>query len=248
MVHDRFALETKAIKAFTKWMEDGRTCRALFEQAHMALPEPLKRFLGETEREDTSAPRVVIPPLQAPPRPAEAEANWIWVPVIGMTPTGLVLGVLRRAPAPIPVRKIIDEIARLGAKPNEGSIQNIGTRLSNQHVITRSDDGWKLIQSDNAPVIYKGHAWGLHERFEKYEIAVYRRLCLLHVLRVHADGMQNMQLLKAIETCDWVNLPPLSKDVIKLDLESLQKEGEIKRIGNTGKWIITAGKSREVEM
>jgi len=56
---------------------------------------------------------------------------------------------------------------------------------------------------------------------------------VLHVIR--PQPLQIMQILQVLEGCDWVHAP-LSKDLLKADLQVLDAENRAKRIGNSGKW------------
>lgn len=244
MPPDQFELEQKAQEAYVAIMQDMRQLRSAFEAAGVRVPDRVLRFLqGEpapsSEASQSSSPRAIIPPPVAPPRPPEASQHWLWLPIDQMTPTGLVRGILRAAAHPLTPKMLIEQLRELRDNINPGSIANIGTRLEQQGSISRTEAGWQLAPNANAPVLYSGNAWGSEELFESYELAAQRRNCIFHVLRVYEDGLQPMQLVKALEGCTWVHAS-VTKDLIKTDLQTLDQEGRAKRIGNSGKWRAVA--------
>ncbi len=51
--------------------------------------------------------------------------------------------------------------------------------------------------------------------------------------------MQIAQIVNAMtESCSW-NRAPVSKDIVKADMEYLDSAGVAKRVGNSGKWRVT---------
>jgi hypothetical protein len=238
---DRLELEEQAHAAFVQFAKEARKVRSAFESAGLVLPDRLRRFLHDEQPAAAAPaqPRLVIPPLPAPPRPAEAGENWIWVPAADMTIVGLVRCVLRASAGPVARDALLESLRKHRINVNPGSVANIGTQLDKAGEITRTDTGWTLVDSSMAPVINGSNAWGATQSvFESYELAARRRSCIVHVLRLQPDGLQPMQLLKQLEQCDWLHTP-LSKDLIKADLQTLDDQGRAKRIGNSGKWRAT---------
>lgn len=236
---DRFGKEAAAFEAFARLMKEARECRALFEVAHLPLPEPLSRFLGEgvavANARDAQS-RTLLPPPEPPPRPPEWSEGWVWAPLHAMTPTGLVLGVLRGSPNPMTAREVVRAIADMGVEGiNAGSIANIGTRLSASGVISRAAGAWSLAKRDEAPVLHEGYAWGPPSVFDKQEIAAYRRIGICHVLKAYPDGLQIVQITKMLEPCEWLRAP-CSKDLVKMDLKILSAQGIARRAGRWKKW------------
>jgi hypothetical protein len=236
---DRFILESRAIASLTALMEQAATCRSLFEVAGMALPDPLRRMLGDEAA--TKAPSqgvIVVPPPPSPPRPPTWESDWIWLPIASLTPTTLVCALLRQAKAPLSPKQIMEGLEKLGVDAVKGSVANIGTRLSTgQHPkITRGTGTWGLVDPTLAPVLHDGYAWGPPASFDKQELAAHRRIGVMHLLRAHPDGLQIMQITQMLRKCAWMQAP-LTKDLIKADLPVLQSDGLAKRVGGgSGKW------------
>jgi hypothetical protein len=236
-VADRFALEARAYESFASLMQAGKECRALFDAARVPLPEPLRRFLGEGQiAEKSGESRVVVPPPELPPRPTDWQADWIWVPTSQMTPTNVVRGILRASVVPMRPREILERLSAHAVACNPGSLANIGTRLDKDETISRNDGAWSLLKRDRCAVLHEGNAWGEPLVFDAHELAAHRRLGILHVLKVHADGLQVVQLTRALESCDWLRAP-VSKDLVKMDLLELQKAQKARRMaGHSGKW------------
>jgi hypothetical protein len=236
---DRFVLESKAIASLTALMEQAATCRSLFEAAGMALPDPLRRMLGdEVTAKPASSGAVVVPPPASPPRPPTWESDWIWLPIASLTPTTLVCALLRQAKGPLSPKQIMEELAKLGVDAVKGSVANIGTRLSTgaHPKITRGTGTWSLVDPSSAPVLHEGYVWGPVACFDKQELAAHRRIGVMHLLRVHDDGLQIMQITQMLRKCEWMRAP-LTKDLVKDDLPVLQGEGLTKRVGGgSGKW------------
>jgi hypothetical protein len=233
---DRVAKEVVAFEAFTKWLNAGRECRALFESARLPLPDPLSRFLGEETPARTAVEtKVVVPPPETPPRPAEWQEGWIWVPAREATVATLVRAILRRENMRMTPKAIAEAVDKIKDEVSHGTIANIGTRLTKAEQIERADGAWKLINPHTAPVLHDGYVWGDMASMDDEDIAKHRRILMVHVLRAQPDGLQIIQLTRAMETCEWVRTP-LSKDLVKTDLHTLAETGKVKRVGNAGKW------------
>ena len=50
-----------------------------------------------------------------------------------------------------------------------------------------------------------------------------------------------MQVTEALkESCPWFSGDiPVTKDLVKMDMKDLEKEGAVRRKGNSGKWELT---------
>lgn len=234
-------LEMKAMEAYRQAIVAVRTARSAYEAAGMTVPDRVLAFLGEAPAPAAiSEAKLVIPAPQPPPRPPEAGPRWLWVRASEMTVVGLVKAVLRASGQAMPRESVLAEVQRIRAETNSGSVANVGTRLAEDGVIQRGSGGWSLRDPSTAPVLYEGYGWGELGMLESYEVAAYRRACLLHVLRLQQDGLQPAQLLKQMEQCSWL-LTQVSKDLVKMDLETLDGLGKAKRVGGgSGKWKAVA--------
>jgi hypothetical protein len=206
----------------------------------------LLRFLGEERPVHTPAPkqhRVTIPPPDRPsPVPPEAEGkdDWIWIGVEDATPTTVTLGVLRRAASPIPAGDVIEQVQRLRSEIPSGTVANLGTRFSGEGLISRTDSGWTLVDKTRAPVLCGNHLWGPVSVLTPQDLAAHRRDSLLHLLRGSPSGLQIVQMVSMLEGCrDWMRAP-ITKDLVKVDMQRLDQDGLVKRVGNTRKWRVQA--------
>jgi hypothetical protein len=235
---DRYADEEAAVKAFGQLMEQARQCRSLYERAGVAIPDRLSRFLGTSATVDRTKPEhptISVPPPEPPPRPADWKEGWIWIPAAAANVSSLIRGILRAQGAPMTPKQIIEELGKYKSEVSAGSVANIGTRLNELGHIERSNGFWFAPDASKFPVIHEGFVWGEQDIFEAQEVAAYRRICLLHVLRAHPDGLQTVQLTKTLGMCRWLRAP-LSKDLVKADLEELLSEQKVRKVGHSGKY------------
>lgn len=241
MSDDLFNAELEATRSLMELYEQAKKCQLLFERAHMALPEPLRRVLGIT----SPAVKSIAPPnITAPEKPAmplDAGPDWAWIKASDAAPGTLVLAALRAAKAPLRPKDLIDFVTGILPEVPAGTIYNVGPRLEAQQIISRDDDGWALVKPESAGLIYKGHFWGPPSAFGKIEQAAQRRAALLHVLGFHPAGLQIMQILEQLKRCSWI-VAPVNKDLVKEDIPILAKEGKVKRRGNTKNWEIVREK------
>jgi hypothetical protein len=238
MSNDRMGAEQRALRGLLQLMEQADECRKLYERANMALPEPLKRILGISDSSGARAQSVQIsPPPEPGPRPAEATADWLWIDARSATPTVLVLALLR-VRSPRPVREVIEGVQQILPDAVKGSINNIGTRLDNDGLISRDDEGWWLIDPDSAGILSGNHIWGPPSVFGKPELASHRRDAITHLLGAIRGGLQAVQILEHLKTCSWLQAP-LAKELIQDDIELLAQQGKIRKRGNSRKWELS---------
>lgn len=236
VAHNGLDLEEKAIAAYKRAIDAIRECHVAYENARIAVPDRVLRFLGDPDAVVSDGSGIAIP--QAPPspqRPPEVRPSWLWLPVDRVTPTTLARAILRREGRALKPADIAAEANALRSKPvSRGVLANIGTRLDSEGRIARTSDGWELREPD-AAVLYEGHLWGPREAFDSYDLAEHRRMGIVHLLETSPGGLQVMQIARTLERCDWIHAP-CSKDLVKTDLQTLDDEGRAKRVGNSGKW------------
>jgi len=234
------AKEARALESLTRLLKAAEECRTLFDEARMDYPAPLRRMLGERDSFGDSPGPVARAIKISPPditRPAGVPDGWIHVPIEALGPQTAVLGVLRGASEPMPVKQVVSEVKSRIPSVSDGSINNVGTRLDERNIIARAEDGWRLIDKSRAPLLNGTRAWGADSMFQTQELAARRREAVLHVLSLFPTGLMSAQLLEQMERCAWLKTP-LSKDLIKADMEELQETGKVKRSGNSRKWIL----------
>jgi hypothetical protein len=216
---DQITAEQEATQSLVKLFEHARRTQMLYERAHMALPEPLKRLLGMVSPNGAGrGSNLTIPPPTPPPAPLSAKPDWIWIEEESATPTTVALAVLRAAKSPLRAKEVVNQVIEILPSVPRGSVNNIGTRLSGKQ-IDRTE-----------------------EVFHKNELAVHRRYAILHLLGIFYGGLQPRQILEHLRRCTWVHAP-VNKDLLKADLEILDRqEKKIRRVGNSGKWELAPAK------
>jgi hypothetical protein len=236
MNNDLFTAELEATRSLVELYEQAKKCQALFERAHMALPEPLRRVLGMSGAVEkaTAPPNITAP--EKPPMPVDAGPDWIWIKASEASPATVVLALLRAANSPMRPKELIEQVTSLLEVP-AGSVYNVGPRLESREIIQRGEDGWELKKFEGAGLIHKGFFWGPPAAFGKQELAAQRRTALLHVLSFHPTGLQIVQILQQLKRCSWV-VAPVNKDLVKEDIGVLRDLGKVKKRGNTKNWEI----------
>lgn len=239
-MESRFGKENEAIKAIAQLMADAQTCRRLYEEAGLPLPRPLIALFDLEESPDrgnANPPEVVIPP---PPRPARAprgSTEWIYLPLEDAQETSLVLAVLLPNMA-IVQPEIVKRVQSYRPQVNTGTIANIVSRLAKQNIIRRVYSGWLLSDIKYTTEITDNYIWGAPRVFRAQELASYRRMVILHVLKSYPDGLQVAQLSRVLDTrCPWLNEAlPVTKVHVKADIEALADIGLVRRIGGSSNW------------
>ncbi|MCE9547510.1 MAG: hypothetical protein K8T25_18730 [Planctomycetia bacterium] len=227
--------EMRALTALQAVIADAKRARQLFEDAGLEVPAPLIRLFGSSAGQQRNTAPLQIPPLDVPKRPVEAAQDWIWVPLNKCVPMTLVKAFLRANNGPLNPKAIVREVKELLPDATVGGIYNVCPRLEKSKVIERTDDGWKLVKSEEAPVILDGYAWGPVEVFQSYEHTFRRREIILHILRHSQGGLQIVQLVNQMRAFGYYK-GTVNKDLVKGDIETLRAEKQIKRIGGSRKW------------
>lgn len=240
MAMDPIELETTAMDAYKRAVAAMREVLVAYGNAGMTVPDRVRRFFDDDAKsKEQKEPQIIIPAPPSPQRPPQARPDWMWLPIDEVQPTTLVRAVLRAANEPLQPRVVVSRINELRSPDkhaSNGTVANIGTRLFNEGVITRGDAGWAIAPEAVAPVILDGHAWGPASAFQEYDLAAHRRNGIVHVLKLHKDdGLQIVQITKRLTGLDWLHAP-VSTDVVKTDLQTLEAEQRAKRVGNSGKW------------
>jgi hypothetical protein len=229
-----FKTTAEAYEKFAKALQELEASKRLFETAGEPLPEKLKEFFGLHRNGSSVAPLVTVTPLPRNHRPLEAENDWISVPLDEATATTLVLAVLKRAGKPLPAKEVVEAVGELNPNITRGSIHNIGTRLDKK-LIAREENGWVLIDPRKATIIDDGYLWGPRDVFDKQDLAAHRREAILHILGILPGGLQTVQIVEMLRRTEWVHAPA-SKDLVKADMEQLEADNKVKRMGNSRKW------------
>jgi hypothetical protein len=243
---DQIQLEREAIQSLSELYEKAMACHELYERAHLALPESLKRFLGIHESRGEVTPEKIfkqshVPPPNEPSRPAEASDDWIYIRTRDASVNSLVLAFLRSSNGPLRPREISELISRANPEAASGSVANAGTRLQADNSIERTDEGWRLLRPEIAGVVSGDFLWARPSTLSKQDVAAHRRDAILHLLSQFPSGLQVVQIVEQLRLCPWVQAPS-SKDLLKADMEVLESRGLVRQRGNSRKWeLVPAG-------
>jgi hypothetical protein len=234
----KFAKERRALQSLADLMDQANKVRDYFNEAGMLLPEPLNRLLGLTNAEedfkDLDRPTISFNIPKPDKRPPEALEDWIWIPVDDLNPTAILLAVLRSHVGYMTSKAAVEAVSAIKKGLNPGTLFNIAARLSGG-LIERTDDGWRLRDGAIAPILCGEYAWGPEAAFGKCELAAHRRLLVKHLLTANDAGLQIVQIVSQLANSGLCRAP-VTKELVKADLESLQKEGKARHRGNSKKW------------
>ena len=231
---DQITAEQEAMESMIKLLELAKRCQMLYERAHMSFPEPLKRVLGQNGSAAPVQETLNIPEPTRPPMPEGAKSDWIWVKQEDATVMSVALALLRAASSPIRPRDLITEVMNILPDANRGSVNNLGTKFGG-NLIDRTDDGWRITNPEKAGILSGGYLWAPKEVFQHFELAAHRREAVIHVLKNFPGGLQLRQILEQLKRCAWMRAP-LNKHLLKADLEVLDGQKKIRKVGNSGKW------------
>jgi hypothetical protein len=236
--------EQEAISSLMEFLDHAKKCQRLYERAHMALPEPLKRVLGMNGAGGNSLAPRFTPAPESPSRPAEATSDWIPIRVEDATPTSIALAILRAAKEPIRAKDIVSAVQAVLPDVRSGSVANIGSRLHGT-LLRRTNDGWTLEKPESAGVIADGFLWGPPTIFGKQELAAHRRDAIRHILSSFPAGLQTSQIIEELKKCaSWVRAP-INKELVQDDMEILGETGKVRRRGNSKKWELTPSDKKD---
>jgi hypothetical protein len=249
MIVDPIQTEAEAYESVSVVYAAARKCRELHERAGLPLPPRIQRLLdpapptASVHSDGSHSARIPAPEHASVPR--EATADWISVPIEEGTATTVALAVLRGANGdPVRARDVSDRVIELLPQTTPGTIANSGTRLSNDGTIARTDEGWMLLKMEKAPILHDGMLWGPDSVFAREELAAYRRMAILHILKHYPKGLQVVQIVEQLNACEWVRATA-NKDMLKLDMQALMDAKKVRRVGNTRKWQLAPAERPE---
>jgi hypothetical protein len=239
---EQLAAEQDAAQSLVELYQHVQKCMQLHQRAGLPLPEPVRKILANGVGPKTPGRIPSVSHIPAPlwgDRPDEAKPDWIRIELKHCTPTPVALAILRASKVPVRHRDLANRVNEILPHVPSGSISNIGTRLGGK-LIEKTSTGWKLIDPQKAAVIKDGFLWGPPSIFGKYELAAHRREAIIYLLEQHETGLETVQIVEELRKCPWVHAP-INKDLVKEDVQILDREGTLKRRGNTKKWGIASG-------
>lgn len=244
----RFTKEYEALTDLTRLMAEAVLCKRRFEEAGLPIPRPLAVLLDveapPAESRPSQPPAIIVevPPLPRPRRsPRRSSAQWLYLPIEEAQETSLVLAVLTTN-MPVAPLQVVEMVQAVRPQVNKGTIANVGSRLAQEEIICRDENGWRLKDEHRSLEIIDDYIWGPPSAFQKQELAAYRRMAILHVLRSISGGLQTSQITQALEKhCPWFDddTIPVTKFLVKADMEALAERKLVKKIGGTKKWGLT---------
>jgi hypothetical protein len=200
--------EEAFIRDWLRVLDEARQLRLRGERGRYAIPRGLLGLLGEDTV--TEKPGVVLSRIEPPKSaPINLKPDWMWVPAAyRLTQVKTVIKAILRAHGDaVQVRRVIEELEHLRSDVSAGTVANIGTALSKEGLISRGDDGWRLVSPESAPELADGYLYGPVAVFGDSDIAWFRREAILHLLRVMPSGLQAQQIVGHLESVDWIPDP-----------------------------------------
>lgn len=235
---NKFEAERKAAESLARFYGVASECLTLHEAAGMALPDTLLRIFSDQNASfSLRSPAIMIPAIERRRVPREANEEWISIQAKAGTPTTLALALLRKASHPLRPKELLDMVGKILHDVSSGSVYNLGFRLEKEGTLLKSDQGWTLAKPELAPLLEDDLLWGPRTVFAKQDIAAHRREAIIHILGMDRSGLQIVQLVERLLGCPWVKAP-VNKDLLKADMQILEKEGLVRRRGNSGKWEV----------
>lgn len=237
-----FDRESEAFEALNELIGHARTTREAFVRAGLALPAPLVRFFGESGDEEraSQSPGVTVPPLREPPRPKEASDGWIYVPIDEALTITLVRAILRKRGEASRPKDVADEIIQRRPTLVAGGVYNTGPRLEKAGVIRKTPEGWALADFGSGPIVDDENVWAHPRDLQKSEVAWHRRMIIVHLLSVYKSGLQVLQIVEQLQAFSQCKAP-VSKDLVKTDMQVLADQKRVRRAGNSKKWVLAQG-------
>lgn len=238
MAEDRnFTRESKAFEALAELMRQAAVAKSLFDEAGLETPSPLARLLGTSS--DTPKHRdgvTVAKPMPTPPRPEGADPEWVFIPLEGAYATTIVRGVLRGFGKPERPKKLLERVLALRPDIMSGSVYNTGPRLEKAGVVKRGPGGWELVRPEENPVISGDFLWSDIDILQKQEVALHRRMIIVHLLGVYRSGLQIVQIVERLREFPQCKANA-NKDLVQSDMDILQQEKKARRVSSR-KWVL----------
>jgi hypothetical protein len=234
----KFEAEHKAVESLSNLYAIAAECKKLHEAAGLSLPGTLLRIFSDQKIASSSrTPVIMIPGIERDQIPKEANDDWISIHVSAATPTTLAMALLRKASHPLRPKELVDLVEKVIPAVSSGTVYNLGFRLEKEGTLLKRDDGWTLAKPEIAPLLSDDLLWGPKEAFAKPDIAAHRREAIIHILRMDRSGLQIVQLVAKLHDCAWLKAP-INKDLVKADMEVMEKEGMVRQRGNSRKWEV----------
>jgi hypothetical protein len=188
-------------------------------------------------------------PLPMPdhgPVPAGFKPNWISLPASSASPYSLTLAVLRshmNQASPISIATLNREVAEIRGLKGSGAAYNVVIRLEKEGLVQKTETGVRL-KSDKGGTISGKRLWASQEDLNEYDYAAYRREVILLLLKENPE-LTTTEIARGLEVCQWVQIPK-NKDLVKADMNALEKEGHVLRLENKD-WVLKTNRKEAPE-
>jgi hypothetical protein len=241
-VPTNFQAEIKAASAYIRLLQEAEECRRLYSEAAIALPEPLKRMLGDEKKvPGTGGKQLEFPTLLTKPdrgraTPPGVGEKWISIEAAHASPSTIALSIMRSLGEPIKAVQLALLVANYAPDSVQGTVFNMLTRNQTRGLVEETREGWKLIREEDGGILDGDYIWAHPKNLMQSDLALHRREAILLILRQHPNQTA-MQITRSLQSWDWVQAPA-SKDLIKADLSVLETRGLIKRREDTRGWEI----------
>jgi hypothetical protein len=244
MSSDLLQAKIAAQKSYTALLEQALQCATYYDRAQLDYPDELKMLFGIVRQDGSTQnghqpEKLVFPQMLPRPDvvPQGMDADWVSIPAKKAVATSIVLACLRMNGGRMPVRDILDFVSKILPEVVQGTIANIGTRLTSDAIISRGEDGWVLLKREAAGFVLEDRYWAPANVMMKQEMAAHRREAILHTLQTFTSGLQTVQIVERLREFAWVKAP-INKDLVKGDMDFLLGERKVKHSGNSKKWVL----------
>jgi hypothetical protein len=234
---DQLLAEQLAIASLQRVYHEAQECKRLFENAGMALPPTLLRLFGDDKVSRPSPPVAVIPPPSREHIPAGVKPDWISIYANEASATSITLTIMRKENAPMRPKVLADRVKEILPDVVAGSIYNLGNRLIKDGILESTEEGWKLVKPEFAGVLDNDFLWAPLPALAKADLAAHRREGILHMLRMEPSGLQIVQIVEKLRSSGWMKAP-VNKDLLKADMQILEKAELVRLRGNSRKWEV----------
>jgi hypothetical protein len=239
MANEIGARDWELYPLFVAWVEEGKKLAERFRNNSIPVPPTLEGFASPTAAQ-ASTPKAIAP--ERPSAPDRADSDWVWIKPKEASSQTLLLAVLNQF-GPVEPKAIIDKVRQIsGQEISQGTVYNVGHRFSGKK-IHKDEGGWSITAGQAAPIIFGSNVWAPPSMLSVQEIAAFRRMAIEHLIRKSLGGLKRIAIVNFLKSADWIKQRkvPVSKDLIKADLVSMETDGRIKKDPSTGHWILTEG-------
>lgn len=233
-----FEREAEAYSSLQHLMEEAQKTKAMFVRAGLPIPATLWRMFGESKPSARGTEGAInVPPIEEPNRPAGVDQDWIWIAIPDAITITLVKAIMGRAGKALRPKEIVQQVQAIRPELSTGGVYNTAKYLVNADLLDRTDEGWALKGNPAVPILNGKYLWAPPDILQKQEVAAHRREAILHILKVFKTGLQILQIVEMLKRMTQCRAP-VSKDLVKVDMEVMQDEKKVRKAGSSKKWVL----------